>query len=97
MLTVLEEGDTPSPPPVASNDECPFLPTTNIIRGNGGNCSLYGSTGNDVLGGGAGNDRLYGDSGKDALDGGADTDRCYGGSGSSDTADASCETVHSVP
>ena len=57
---------------------------------------LTGSSYNDTLTGDSGANIVTGGSGNDALSGGAGTDTCAGGSGT-DTADATCETLSSVP
>jgi len=67
-----------------------------VLSGGNGNDRLYGYKHNDTLDGGTGDDQLKGGEGDDALSGGDDTDTCGGGSGT-DTADATCETVSSVP
>lgn len=67
------------------------------VNGNGGNDRLIGGAGGDTMDGGAGNDDLFGGPGADALDGGPGAaDACNGQTGT-DTADASCETITSVP
>jgi Ca2+-binding RTX toxin-like protein len=67
-----------------------------IVLGGAGNDLIHGGSGNDTLDGGAGDDRLKGDVGDDTLSGGDNTDACHGDNGT-DTADATCETVSSVP
>lgn len=52
-----------------------------IVRGEGGNDTLYGQRGNDSLFGGEGDDSLYGGIGDDRLRGGAGNDLLSGGFG----------------
>ncbi|KAA0578723.1 calcium-binding protein [Azospirillum sp. Sh1] len=52
-----------------------------IIRGQGGNDTIYGYAGNDSLDGGSGNDFLYADIGDDSLEGGDGADALYGDAG----------------
>ncbi|CAM3548261.1 hypothetical protein BOSP111201_11705 [Bordetella sputigena] len=47
----------------------------------GGNDTIHGGAGNDVIYGQGGNDTLYGDAGKDIIVGGAGNDTLYGGNG----------------
>jgi Ca2+-binding RTX toxin-like protein len=53
----------------------------NILAGNGGNDSLWGRGGVDMIDGGKGNDKLFGESGDDLLNGGPGRDTLTGGSG----------------
>ena len=52
-----------------------------IIRGQGGNDTIYGYAGNDSLDGGSGNDFLYADAGDDSVEGGDGADALYGDAG----------------
>ncbi|BAI73768.1 calcium binding hemolysin protein (plasmid) [Azospirillum sp. B510] len=49
-----------------------------IIRGQGGNDTIYGYTGDDSLDGGAGDDFLYAGTGDDSAEGGDGADALYG-------------------
>ncbi|ODT80474.1 MAG: hypothetical protein ABS76_16195 [Pelagibacterium sp. SCN 64-44] len=53
----------------------------NTISGNAGDDIIYGVQGSDTLNGGNGNDTLYGQSGNDTLNGGAGSDILVGGTG----------------
>ena len=67
------------------------------INGGPGGDEIIGGPGNDILNGDGGSDDIEGGSGDDAMVGGSGGgDSCNGQSGT-DTADASCETVVSVP
>ncbi|CAO3409230.1 calcium-binding protein [Azospirillum largimobile] len=52
-----------------------------IIRGQGGNDTIYGYAGNDSLDGGGGNDFLYAGGGDDSVEGGDGADALYGDAG----------------
>lgn len=67
-----------------------------VLCGGPGNDTLIGGPGDDLLAGGRGDDVLQGNKGADVLMGNAGNDVCKGGAGS-DRANASCETVTSVP
>jgi hypothetical protein len=58
-----------------------------VVRGEGGDDTLYGQRGNDRLFGGEGHDRLYGGIGDDQLRGGAGDDRLSGGFGADSVLD----------
>jgi Ca2+-binding RTX toxin-like protein len=60
--------------------------TSSTIISQGGNDTLYGLDGDDILDSGAGNDTLYGGIGNDTLKAGSGNDYLYGGEGS-DTLD----------
>lgn len=91
----------------AGNDQIVGEEGDDVLHGGYGVDRLVGGPGRDILFGGPGNDRLSGGPDPDYLQGGADDDALSGGSGSdvcaggsqrtADTADASCEIVHSVP
>src|SRR5262249_20960737 len=51
------------------------------VFGNGGDDTIYGSSGRDYLNGGDGDDNLYGLGGSDTLVGGGGNDKLYGGDG----------------
>ena len=55
----------------------PFAPT-NLLKGNGGNDTIYGGDGNDTIDRGSGHDLLFGQSADDEL---------FGKDGRSDTLD----------
>lgn len=51
------------------------------LSGQGGNDSITGGSGGDLLEGGTGTDSLVGNAGNDTMDGGADADMLFGGTG----------------
>ncbi len=55
--------------------------TNQRVKGKGGNDSIVGSNGSDILGGGRGNDNIRAGSGDDTLKGGAGKDRLTAGTG----------------
>lgn len=57
------------------------LATGELMRGKGGNDSLYGFDGADTIDGGSGNDRIFGDDGDDILQGGTGDDTISSGLG----------------
>ncbi|WP_211286136.1 peroxidase family protein [Roseovarius confluentis] len=61
------------------------------LNGNGGDDLLYGNGGNDVLNGGAGFDLLDGGGGNDVLNGGADNDIILAGGGTDTIIQASTD------
>jgi len=68
-----------------------------IMSGGDGDDTLRGGKDSDTIFGDAGDDIVSGGAHNDTLSGGADIDdECYGNQGV-DTADASCETIGSIP
>ncbi len=59
-------------------DECPLLPTPNVITGTPANNILNGTPGNDLIRGLGGNDTIHGLGGNDCLVGGAGFDKLSG-------------------
>jgi Ca2+-binding RTX toxin-like protein len=68
--------ETPDP-----TDECPTLPTENVIIGTAGNDKLEGTAGNDLIRGLGGDDTIEGKGGNDCLVGGPGHDLISAGGG----------------
>ena len=77
MTATLNNDCSSSPPPTSSSCmglQCTIIGTTN-------NDVIYGTTGQDIICGGGGNDRIYGNKGNDIICGGDGNDIIYGEAG----------------
>ena len=80
----------------SGNDRLYGGPDADLLRGGPGDDRLLGQHGLDTLRGQGGDDSLLGGAQSDRLFGGTGDDSCDGGPGT-DTSDASCEQVVSIP